>query len=76
MRRFGSWRKKADTPSSGSRRGGTTGAAPAGGTPLCRGGCRRDCFAQDGGQKNYYCEAYQQFFARSIGRLEMLAGRM
>ena len=44
--------------------------------PLCRGGCRRDCFAQDGGQKNYYCEAYQQFFARSIGRLEMLTGRM
>lgn len=43
--------------------------------PLCRGGCRRDCFAAPGGEvKNYYCETYQKFFADSIGRLEYLAG--
>ena len=43
--------------------------------PLCRGGCRRDCYEEKGNLKNYYCEAYQDFFAYSISRLEYLAAR-
>ena len=41
--------------------------------PLCRGGCRRDCYEEKGNLTNYYCEAYQDFFAYSISRLEYLA---
>ena len=41
--------------------------------PLCRGGCRRDCHEEKGTLTNYYCEAYQDFFAYSISRLEYLA---
>lgn len=41
--------------------------------PLCRGGCRRDCYEENGNLTNYYCEAYQDFFAYSISRLEYLA---
>lgn len=44
--------------------------------PLCRGGCRRDCFQKDGIFYNRYCEAYQGFFAYAIERLEWLAGRL
>lgn len=40
--------------------------------PLCRGGCRRDCETEKEGFRNVYCEAYQNFFAHSIGRLERL----
>lgn len=38
--------------------------------PLCRGGCKRD-WDNSGG--NYYCAAYQTFFAYSITRLEEMA---
>lgn len=42
--------------------------------PLCRGGCRRDCFTAPAGEKkNYYCETYSRFFGRAIERLEYLA---
>lgn len=41
--------------------------------PLCRGGCRRDCLDENGIMKNYYCEAYRQFFSSAIGRLEYMA---
>ena len=41
--------------------------------PLCRGGCRRDCYRIDGREKNYYCEAFQGFFAYAESRLELLA---
>lgn len=42
--------------------------------PLCRGGCRRDREQPDGTLgRNYYCSAYQGFFAYSITRLEELA---
>lgn len=44
--------------------------------PLCRGGCRRDCFPEEGKMRNYYCETYQKFFAESIGRLEYMAGHL
>ena len=40
--------------------------------PLCRGGCRRDCEEKEGIFRNIYCEAYQGFFAYSIGRLEKI----
>lgn len=43
--------------------------------PLCRGGCRRDCFEDaQHVRRNYYCEAYREFFAYTINRLEYLAG--
>ncbi len=40
---------------------------------LCRGGCRRD--RDDGHQvgKNYYCEAYKEFFSYAAPRLERAA---
>ncbi len=38
--------------------------------PLCRNGCRRD---RDADGKNYYCEAYQEFFAYAFRRLQRLA---
>ena len=41
--------------------------------PLCRGGCKRDCIRDGSRYTNYYCEAYQGFFASVIGRLEQLA---
>lgn len=45
--------------------------------PLCRGGCRRD---RDMGNDvlglNYYCQAYENFFAYSIERMEELASRI
>lgn len=44
--------------------------------PLCRGGCRRDCFPEEGKTRNYYCETYQEFFADAIGRLEYMAGHL
>ncbi len=44
--------------------------------PLCRGGCRRDCFPEEGKTRNYYCETYQKFFADAIGRLEYMAGHL
>ena len=40
------------------------------------GGCRRDCFPEEGKMRNYYCETYQKFFAESIGRLEYMAGHL
>lgn len=41
---------------------------------LCRGGCRRDCFSTpDGKWRNYYCEAYQEFFAYAYPRLAYMA---
>lgn len=43
--------------------------------PLCRGGCRRDCFQNKGRYENYYCLAYQEFFAHAIEHLEWLAAR-
>lgn len=40
---------------------------------LCFGGCRRDRdYFQQGLGKNYYCEAYQAFFAYAFPRLEQL----
>lgn len=41
--------------------------------PLCRGGCKRD-WDQNGG--NYYCAAYQTFFAYAVPRLEEMAGAL
>lgn len=41
--------------------------------PLCRGGCKRDCIRDGSRYTNYYCEAYQGFFASAIGRMEQLA---
>lgn len=40
--------------------------------PLCRGGCRRDCFTKNNIYINKYCEAYQEFFAYAAGTLERL----
>lgn len=45
--------------------------------PLCRGGCRRECFCETDRafgvmMRNYYCEAYQKFFDYAIGRMEWL----
>lgn len=36
---------------------------------LCRGGCRRDREAENGIQKNYFCEAYKEFLAYATPRL-------
>ncbi len=44
--------------------------------PLCRGGCRRDCFEEKGVQKNYFCEAYREFFRDCIERMEYLAASL
>lgn len=41
--------------------------------PLCRGGCRRDCYVTEGIQKNMYCGAFQEFFSYAIEKMEMLA---
>ena len=42
--------------------------------PLCRGGCRRDREEPDGTLGlNYYCTAYQDFFAHSYDRLCVVA---
>lgn len=45
--------------------------------PLCRGGCRRDRFAQDGlagpAGLNQFCDAYRIFFPYAASRLEQLA---
>lgn len=41
--------------------------------PLCRGGCRRDCYLLEGIQRNMYCESYQEFFSYAIEKLEFLA---
>ena len=41
--------------------------------PLCRGGCRRNYTKEN---KNYFCEAYQEFFEYSIARWEWLAARL
>ena len=43
--------------------------------PLCRGGCRRDREPMVDGklQKNYFCEAYYQFFEYAYPRLQRLA---
>lgn len=58
---------------SGAQRRGD-GCAACRWYPLCRGGCRRDCHEEaDGHVKNYYCEAYREFFPYAIGRLEYLA---
>lgn len=44
--------------------------------PLCRGGCRRDYeMSPDGVMRNYFCEAYREFFSHSIGRMEWLLSR-
>lgn len=38
---------------------------------LCRGGCRRDRdYFEDGLGKNYYCEAYRNFFEYAMPRLQ------
>ena len=37
--------------------------------PLCRGGCKRD-YAEE--KENYFCQAYQGFFAYAIERMEWL----
>lgn len=44
--------------------------------PLCRGGCRRDCVDEGERRRNYYCEAYQEFFEYAVERLEWLVSRM
>ncbi len=44
--------------------------------PLCRGGCRRDCVDEGERRRNYYCEAYQEFFEYVVERLEWLVSRM
>jgi len=36
---------------------------------FCRGGCKRDRFAND---KNYFCETYQAFFAYALPQLRLL----
>lgn len=43
---------------------------------LCRGGCRRDRSNMPSGplEKNYFCAAYQDFFAYAYPRLKQLAG--
>ena len=43
--------------------------------PLCRGGCRRDREPMVNGhlQKNYFCEAYYEFFEYAYPRLAQLA---
>lgn len=43
--------------------------------PLCRGGCRRDREPMVDGklQKNYFCEAYSQFFEYAYPRLAQVA---
>ena len=44
---------------------------------LCRGGCRRHRqFNAEGERLNYFCEAYQEFFAYSIDRWNELAERI
>ena len=41
--------------------------------PLCRGGCRRDCYTESGCTENRYCQAYSEFFSYAIGRMEKIA---
>jgi len=41
--------------------------------PLCRGGCRRDRDTPEGIGRNYYCDAYRDFFPYAIDRLQRLA---
>lgn len=43
--------------------------------PLCRGGCRRDLYEEGNRTHHYYCEAYREFFAYAIHRLEWLVSR-
>lgn len=40
---------------------------------LCGGGCPRDWFIQDGKTENYYCPAFQKFFAYAENRLLEIA---
>lgn len=40
---------------------------------ICRGGCRRDREPLAGGSGNYFCEAYQEFFAYALPRLQEIA---
>lgn len=44
--------------------------------PLCRGGCARDYVRHPDGDYNYFCKAYQDFFAYVIERLEWLVPRV
>lgn len=42
--------------------------------PLCRGGCKRDCFSDEQGVwHNYYCSSYQTFFEYAYPRMEYLS---
>lgn len=40
--------------------------------PLCRGGCRRDMFVEEGRSRHIYCEAFREFFDYAIQRMEWL----
>ncbi len=45
--------------------------------PLCRNGCRRERLTQ--GEelgKNYYCQAYAEFFAYALPRLYLVRGQL
>ena len=41
--------------------------------PMCNGGCKRDWVRVDGQLQNYYCEAFQTFFAYSEQRIRQIA---
>lgn len=47
---------------------------------ICRGGCRRDreplSPGSQGMQRNYFCQAYREFFAYALPRLRELAGSL
>ena len=40
---------------------------------LCLGGCKRDWYETEGQRKNYYCPAFQMFFAYAYPRLQEIA---
>lgn len=41
--------------------------------PLCNGGCKRDWILEQGERRNYFCPAFQRFFAYTELRLRELA---
>lgn len=45
---------------------------------ICRGGCRRDRESEqaDSLELNYYCQAYKQFFAHALPRMNDIARKM
>lgn len=58
----------------GARRPAECGACPY--LAVCRGGCRRDWVQRGPEWGNYYCQAFQTFFAYALPRLRQAAGQV